>query len=108
MAADGGPDLGAPAASMDSLPEGEPLPLGIKPANYTAQENGGESAEDTGHSRRRFGDGQSIHGDTVRPAPATAWMVGLPLWAARVWHATVRMWQPVALCTPGSHGCLPS
>ena len=68
MAADGGPDLGAPAASMDSLPEGEQLHLGIKPANYKAQENGGESAEDTGHSRRRYGDGQSIHGDTVSPA----------------------------------------
>ena len=66
MAADGGPDLGAPGASMDSLPEGEQLHLGIKPSNYKAQENGGESAEDTGHSRRRYGDGQSIHGDTVR------------------------------------------
>ncbi|PRW60891.1 Dual specificity kinase splA isoform A [Chlorella sorokiniana] len=65
MAADGGPDLGAPAASMDSLPEGEQLHLGIKPSNYRAQENGGESAEDTGHSRRRYGDGQSIHGDTA-------------------------------------------
>ena len=66
MAADGAPDLGAPAASMDSLPEGEQLQLGIKPSYYKPQENGGESAEDTGHSRRRYGDGQSIHGDTVR------------------------------------------
>ncbi|KAI7841021.1 hypothetical protein COHA_005249 [Chlorella ohadii] len=65
MAADGAPDLGAPAASMDSLPEGEQLQLGIKPSYYKPQENGGESAEDTGHSRRRYGDGQSIHGDTA-------------------------------------------
>ncbi len=91
MAADGAPDLGAPAASMDSLPEGEQLQLGIKPSYYRPQENGGESAEDTGHSRRRYGDGQSIHGDTVRGCAALS-----------------RAVFPPATAMADAHGCAPS
>jgi hypothetical protein len=51
------------APSMDnSVHDGT---LGIKPFGHQSVENGGETPDDTQHSKRRYLDSQSIHGDSV-------------------------------------------
>jgi hypothetical protein len=39
--------------------------LGIKPFGHQSVENGGDTPDDTQHSKRRYLDSQSIHGDSV-------------------------------------------
>ena len=67
--------------SLDvSIREGERL--GIKPSSY-GRENGTESADDTQHSKRRYLDAQSIHGDTVRVQARTPCRPPPPPWWQR-------------------------
>ena len=58
-----------PAPALGSGPQDSldvSISLGIKPSNYD-----GESAEDTVHSKKRYQDTMSIHGDTVTAAAAS-------------------------------------